>query len=211
MGVDASGLLEGWDTPTHPGGTSSQLIIRSEDGPVERILEGHKPVDKKCLHVHDLVLEANPDGSPYISGDRVLAIFIELDEFSPDSFLVTEYLLNSGPLIRDLRVGMTMIWVIDIGIYASFEDGMVECWLCRGQLGHFAELNIQEGRNVPQVEDAGVAQLDRLVKQLLIGQHALRDGIPAKPKVLPVIERWERCLSILRRLPAELHGGGLGQ
>lgn len=43
VAVDAAGLLEGRDAAAHPGGAAGQLVVRREDGPVERVREGHEP------------------------------------------------------------------------------------------------------------------------------------------------------------------------
>ena len=65
----------------------------------------------------------------------------------PNSFLIIENLAKWRPLIWDLAMRMTILWIVDIGIDATFEDALV------GALGgHVAgcssQMYVQEGGDV---------------------------------------------------------------
>lgn len=46
--VNAFGLFHGRDSAAHPRCTPGKLVIRGKHGPVERISQGHQPID--CAH-----------------------------------------------------------------------------------------------------------------------------------------------------------------
>ena len=79
-------------------------------------------------------------------------------------FLITQNLAHGRPLIRDLAMSMTVLWVVNIGVDATFKDVAVRARLGGCIAGCSCQINVQEGRNVAQVEEATVSKLDGLRK-----------------------------------------------
>lgn len=57
-----------------------------------------------------------------------------------------------------------------------------------------------------EVEDACVAQLDGLGEELVVGDHAARDGVPGRPETAPVFEGGDGSGGVLGGV--ELEGFG---
>lgn len=49
-------------------------------------------------------------------------------------------------------------------------------------------MDVQERRDVPEVEEADVAQVDRLLEEHRRRDHTARDEVPGRPHVLPVLQ-----------------------
>lgn len=78
--------------------------------------------------------------------------------------------------------------IIDVWVDAPFEDVPVVCWTSGRIASRLCQLDIQKGRNMAQVEDASVAQLDGLFVELLVWEHLTSDDVPRSPKRLPILD-----------------------
>lgn len=78
--------------------------------------------------------------------------------------------------------------------------------LAKRHPGGLAELHVEEGGDVAEVEDACVAQLDGLGEELVVGDHAARDGVPGGPEAAPVFEGGDGGVGVLGGV--ELEGFG---
>ena len=65
-----------------------------------------------------------------------------------NSFLIIQDLRDRGPLIWNLAMSMTILWVINIRIDATFENLLVRTRLGGRIAGRSCQMNIQEGWNV---------------------------------------------------------------
>ncbi len=100
---------------------------------------------------------------------------------------------------------MAQFGIVNIGVDASFEDVRVVGGLRERFLCGFAQLYIEKGGDVAQVEDACISELDGFLEELLRGQHFTCDDIPCSPQPLPVLGGWECGTGIYRRDQAECH------
>lgn len=163
------------------------------------------------LEVHDLVLEADPDGPPDVPGDPLRAVrVVERREPGSDALLVRQDLLDGRPLVGGLRVLVAEVRVVHVRVDAPFEDGVIGSGLRGRILRRLGELYVQKRRDVAQVEDASVPQLDGLILELVVREHVLRYGVPSSPEALPVFQGRDVGASVLGWGTAERHGR-LGQ
>ena len=138
---------------------------------------------QQSLDVHNLVLEAQPDGPGHCPGNIT---FVETQQPSPHSVLIPQDFIDRRPFLRHFGMVVALLGVINVRIDASFEDARKIIGFGAGLPRHFGQLNVQEGGNVAKVEDAGVAKADRLFAKLLLGKHAPGDYIPCLPQRVPV-------------------------
>lgn len=85
-------------------------------------------------------------------------------------------------------MGMAIIRIIDIGVNSPLKNLRVMRRFAQRHPRRLAELHVEEGGDVTEVEDACVAQLDGLGEELVVGDHAARDGVPGGPEAAPVGE-----------------------
>lgn len=83
---------------------------------------------------------------------------------------------------------MAIIRIIHVGINSAFEDLRIVRGFAQGRPGGLAELHVQKGWDMAEVEDAGVAKLDGLGEEFVVGDHAASDGVPGGPEAAPVFE-----------------------
>lgn len=147
------------------------------------------------LNVHNLMLKRDPDAARYTARQLLqisaIRVAVDLLQARADAALVFGNVLDAGPLVGDLGVVVALLRVVDIGVDAALKDGPVARRLGRGLARHFRQLDVEERRDVAQVEDAGVTQLDGLLLQLLVREHALGDNVPRLPERGPVLESGE--------------------
>ena len=83
---------------------------------------------------------------------------------------------------------MAVSWVIDVRVNSSLEDvpeGRRFRWVPTDGL---REQHIKEGRNMANVEETLVPQVDGLLVQHLLRDHSKGDEVPCLPDVAPLIE-----------------------
>lgn len=158
------------------------------------------------LDVHDLVLEAQPDGTPHGPDDVLLSILVQGDEPGPDALLVREDVLHMRPLAGDLGVLVTELRVVDVRVDAPLEDGVVRRGIGGRRASSLGELDVQEGGDVSQIEDTGVAELDGLLVKVLVWEHAPGDDLPSGPQGGPVVDGGESVCSVQGRVQREIKG-----
>lgn len=83
---------------------------------------------------------------------------------------------------------MASLRVVDVGVNASLKDFVESCRLSGRELRSLVNLDVQECRDMTQVEDTSVSQLDWLLLKVLVGQHSLGDNVPARPEGLPILD-----------------------
>ncbi len=83
---------------------------------------------------------------------------------------------------------MAVLRVVDVRVDSSLKNAVEVLWLSGRLGGPLRQLDVQKGRDVTQVEDAGISELDWLIQKLLIGKHATGDGVPGIPESLPVLQ-----------------------
>lgn len=94
------------------------------------------------------MFETNPHGSSELS-IRLQAFITKEGSCSiSQSFLIIEYLTNWRPLIWNLAMCMTVLWVVNIGIDAPFKDAMVRARPGGRIAGRSCQMYVQEGGNV---------------------------------------------------------------
>ena len=101
-------------------------------------------------------------------------------------------------------MGVTKLRIIDIGINASFEHRVIACWIGGFLSSCLRVMNIGEGRDVAQIENEIVAELDGLLHELFLGHHRFRDSIPGSPETVPFRERWDWSSRILNCMGGEI-------
>lgn len=149
------------------------------------------------LDMHQLVLKGDPDASRHGAGQlvRVAAVrlVIQLGEARAHPALVGGDFGHGRPLVGDLGVVVALLRVVDVRVDAALKDGPVAGRVSGGRPRHLGQLDVEKGRDVAQVEDAGVAELDGLLLELLVREHALCDNVPELPHGGPVLEGGEHA------------------
>ena len=98
---------------------------------------------------------------------------------------------------------MALFRVVDVGINAPFENVNKGSGLrvllarCLGQL------DVQEGGDMSEIEDASVPQLDWFLGQGRLREHLTCDNVPGRPERRPVDECRERLRRIERGVERE--------
>jgi hypothetical protein len=64
------------------------------------------------------------------------------------------------------------------------------CRFCVGFLKKSREVDVEESGNMTQVEQTDVSQVDGLLKQHIVRNHAPGDKVPQSPDVLKILNRW---------------------
>lgn len=164
------------------------------------------------LEMHELVLEADPysagNGSGHLACSGAV-VAVEAAQAGPQAGLVVGDDLDGGPLVGHGRVGVAVLRVVDVRVNAALEDDAEHARL-RGRLARrLAQLDVEKGRDVAQVEDEGVAELDGLLVEHLRRDHVPRHRVPCLPHALPVLEGGQRSGGVERRVPAIGEGGAL--
>lgn len=162
---------------------------------------------EQSLHVHDLMFEADPDSASNAPRNLFPAMLVDIPETRADTLLILCDFIDRWPLIGDFRVSVALLWVVNIGINASFEDAVVMRRLCGRLAGGLGQLNVQKGWNVAEVEDACVPELDRLVMKLFVGQHPLGDDVPGAPECSPFIQSRQMAAGVRRGIELKRHPG----
>lgn len=72
-------------------------------------------------------------------------------------------------------------------------------------------MDVQESRNVTQVKETYVSQIDRLLKKHGRGDHAPCDEVPNPPDISPILPTWNtewaQVIVLLRLLHSIVRGG----
>lgn len=92
---------------------------------------------------------------------------------------------------------VTLLWIINVRINSSLKDLWVVAWLGGLAVSSAREMDIHECRDVTEIEDAGISELDRFAQQFLFGDHVPCDGVPCTPKIVPVCQSWDWMRGIL--------------
>jgi hypothetical protein len=61
--------------------------------------------------------------------------------------------------------------------------------LSMGLLQKPRQMDVEESGDVPKIEKANVAEVDRLLHEHRMRDHASGDAVPSGPEVLPVVRR----------------------
>ena len=87
------------------------------------------------------------------------------DNTSAHPISVLEYILDDRPVLvalRYLRVRVALIRIVDAGVDPALKDGEVRTRAHRLRLDEAREEDVRERREVPDVEERLVAEVDRL-------------------------------------------------
>ena len=116
---------------------------------------------------------------------------VQLREALPHPVAVRKDLAERGPilvLLRHLRVRMAVLGVVHMLVDTPFED-RCEAHRLHGALAQvLRHEQVEEGREVAQVEERLVSQVDRLAVQERGRDHPQRDEVPDAPAVLELGE-----------------------
>lgn len=157
---------------------------------------------QQSLDMKHFVLESDPDGSADVLV-QLIFLGVESTKSLANSVLVFQDFLQSRPLVGDFRVVVAVIGVIDVGIDASLKDGVEINGLCSTSACRLLQLDVEEGGDVAEVENACITQLDWLLVELFIGKHLSGDGVPQLPHILPIRPCGQSLLGIHLRESGE--------
>lgn len=76
---------------------------------------------------------------------------------------------------------MTVLWVVNIGIDATFEHVVIRARLGGRIAGRSCQMHVQEGGNMAQIEEAAVSKLNGLRQKFFLGYHVPRNHVPCRP------------------------------
>ena len=91
---------------------------------------------------------------------------------------------------------MALIWIIYVGVNTAFEDLPEISGVRWETVSGASHMDVEESRDMTEVEDASVAQIDWLGEKLVFGNHFAGNGIPGSPESAPVRQRrdWLVCI-----------------
>lgn len=140
---------------------------------------------KQSLDMKRFMFESDPDGSADVLV-QLIFIGVKFAKSLANSVLILQNILQRRPLVWNIRVDVAMLRVIDVGINASLKDGVEIDRLCSTSARRLLQLDVEEGGNVAEIENAFITQLDWLLAEFFIGEHLSGDGIPQLPETLPI-------------------------
>ena len=85
---------------------------------------------------------------------------IERPSSGSHAILITKDLLGRWPLVGNLAMGMTILWIVNIWINTSLKHLMVKAWFGWCIPSGLGEMDIEEGGDVTQIEQTAIAKLD---------------------------------------------------
>ncbi len=127
------------------------------------------------------MFEPKPQGSLDLL--RQYSLFLCQQQFysGPDFVLISKDFGDRRPRVRDLAMSMALLRVINIRVNTPFKDCLIMTWLCRFLTCCSGEVYIEESRNVSEIEETAIAQIDRPGEQILFRDHMPGHQIPCRP------------------------------
>lgn len=105
---------------------------------------------------------------------------------------IRQHVFNHRPiliLLRHLRMAMAMLRVVHARVNPALKDGQVRPRPDGLVLDQAREQDVRERRQVPDVEQRLVPQIDWLGVQEVLRDHPERDEVPDRPNALELGER----------------------
>lgn len=94
------------------------------------------------------MFEPNPQSSCNISIGLRAFVVEQGSRSISNSFLVAKNLTDWRPLVWNLAMRMTVLWIVNIGIDTTFEDVPVRAGLRSRLAGRSRQMNVQKSGNV---------------------------------------------------------------